>query len=92
MSKTFVLKENNEVIRQAILRAGIKVCICARFNNACWLDYNVGITDSVHGIGYATEDSEDQATVLDFFVSENPNAVYCSDVDEFIAKIKEAES
>lgn len=89
MSKTFVLKENNELVRQRILQAGIKVCVCARFANSCWLEYRAGLSSSVHGVGFATEDSEDQATVLNIYEHDNSDAFYCACVDEFIAMIKE---
>lgn len=91
MCKTIVLKQNNEIIRQKIIKAGIEVCRCAWFTNACWLDYNVGITDSVHGVGYYGDDNEthSQKEELARFVAENKDIVYCDSVDSFIATIKE---
>ena len=90
---TIILKENSEAIRERIKEAGIKVCICARFVDACWLDYNPGITDLVHGVGYYGEDvgTSSQEEECARFLAECREPVFCADVDEFIEKIKESE-
>jgi len=90
---TIVLKQNSPEIRQKIEDAGIELCICTKFKDACWLDYHPGITKSVHGVGYYGEDSftNSQQEELDRFVQEATDPVWCKDVDEFIDKIKEAE-
>lgn len=88
---TIVLKENSKAIREKIQEAGIDVCVCAEFKDACWLDYHPGITSSVHGVGYYGEEADtySQEDALNRFVSESKDLVWCEDVDEFIAKIKE---
>lgn len=91
MSKDFVLKENNEVVRKKIMLASIRVCNCAWFMGSCWLHYSAGISDSVHGLGYPDQLGTSQEQVLKRFEVEFPNAIYCADVDEFIAKIKETQ-
>lgn len=92
--KTFVLKDNSEEIRKTIEDAGIRVCICASFENACWLDYHTSIANGVHGVGYygGETDTNSQEEVLARFVSECKDMVVCKDVDEFIANIKEYEN
>lgn len=91
MSKDFVLKENNEVVRKKIMLSGIEVCNCAWFVGSCWLHYNAELTDSVHGLGYPDEFGTTQEQILKRFETECPDAIYCTDVDEFIAKIKETQ-
>ena len=84
-----VLKENSEEIRDKIKSAGINVCICAQFVDACWLDYhpNVG---SVHGIGFHSDEPYEphtQQEAIDRFLAEATDIVLCKDVEEFITKI-----
>ena len=90
---TIILKENSQAIRERIKEAGIKVCICAGFKDACWLDYHPGITDEVHGVGYYGEEmgTTSQAEECARFLAECRAPVICANVDEFIEKIKETE-
>ena len=86
---TIVLKDNSLAIRKKIRCAGIDVCCCAEFVDACWLDFHPNVTDSVHGLGYYGEETKSQEEELARFQAENPDCYYCKDVDEFIEKIKE---
>ena len=88
---TIILKENSEEIRERIKEAGIKVCVCARFKDACWLDYNPSITDSVHGVGTYGEEVEtySQEEECARFLSECIEPVFCEGVDDFIERIKQ---
>lgn len=88
IDKTFILKENNELIRQKILQAGIEVCRCAWFVDADWLDYHTAVGNGVHGNGYPYEGMTKEATRA-LFLHEVENPVWCSDVDEFIKLILE---
>ena len=88
--KCFILEENNDSIRQKILRAGIGVCRCAWFVDADWLDYHTTI-GVVHGNGYA-DDGMTKEDARALFLHELKNPVWCKDVDEFIEKILEYES
>lgn len=88
---TIILKENSEEIRMKIADAGIDVCRCASFIDACWLDYSPGVTDSVHGVGYyglemGTKSREEECAR---FLAECKEPVFCDGVDEFIETIKE---
>ncbi len=87
--KCFILKENSEEIRQKIRSAGISVCICAEFVDACWLDYSTRVKNGVHGVGYWSEyvGVKSQKAALDLFLCELKNPVWCSSVDEFIDEI-----
>lgn len=89
---TYILKDNSEEIRTQIEKAGISVCPCTKFFNACWLDYATSVANGVHGIGSIGEEIglHSQEEVLNFFVSQCKNPYYCKDVDEFIAKIQES--
>lgn len=89
---TYILKNNSEEIRTQIEKAGINICPCAKFSDACWLDYVTSVSDRVHGVGYGSEELglHSQEEVLNFFVSGCKNPYYCKDVDEFIAKIQES--
>lgn len=89
--ETYVLKENNETIRQKIKDAGIYVCHCASFVDACWLDYSTRVNNGVHGVGYYGEENgtHSQEEELARFITECEHLIYCKDVDEFITKIKE---
>jgi len=87
---TLLLKENNEDIRQTLKNKNIKVCGCASFENALWLDYNGSFTNLVHGVGYCDETC--QATpeqVLIQFIEECDNLKFCKNIKEFITNIKE---
>lgn len=88
--RCILLKENDPAIREKIRNAGIKVCLCAEFEDSCWLDYHPGNTDSVHGVGYPFEFEDSQDNALKRFLAENIDRYVCKDVDEFIAKIKES--
>lgn len=89
---TILLKQNSEAIRESIRQAGIKLCECTRFVDAVWLDYNPGVTDSVHGLGYPMEGMTKEETIA-FIEHEwslyGTRVVECKDVEEFITKIKE---
>jgi hypothetical protein len=84
---TLVFNKNSEEIRKKIEDAGIKLCQCASFVDACWLDYNHGVTDSVHGVGYPYE-NESQAEALARFLYEIKEAHVYSDVEKFIKAVK----
>ncbi len=88
--RCILLKENDPAIREKIREAGIKVCLCAGFDDSIWLDYHPGNTDSVHGVGYPFEFEDSQDNALKRFLAENIDKYVCKDVDEFIAKIKES--
>lgn len=92
-NKTFILKQNSEVIRQKIKDAGIRVCICASFKDACWLDYSTVVANGVHGVGYFGEEVETHSVEEELarFLAECKNPIFCKDVDEFIRLIKEFE-
>ena len=87
--KTLILKDNSKDIISKLKEAGINCCVCCTFN-APWLDFNFGVTNLVHGVGYHDEDegttSEQE---LERFVAECKDPYYCKDVEEFITKIKE---
>jgi len=91
VDKTFILKENSEVIRKKIADAGIRVCICASFVDADWLDYSTVVANGVHGNGYPYEGMTNEETRA-MFLHEVQNPVYCKDVEEFIRLIKEFEA
>lgn len=91
MGQTIVLKENNEITRQKIIKAGIDVCRCAWFTNSCWLVYHVGVCYNVHGAGYIGGETETKSVEEELarFVAENKDIVCCDSVDSFIDTIKE---
>ena len=88
--KTFILKENSESIRKKITDAGIRVCICASFVDADWLDYSTVVANGVHGNGYPYEGMTKEETRA-LFLHEVKNPIWCKDVEEFIRLIKEFE-
>lgn len=85
-SKDFILKDNSEEIREKIKAAGIHVCGCAWFKDACWLWYSTELLRSVHGIKAKNQEEE-----LKWFLNNVPNLVICADVDDFIAHIKQSQ-
>ena len=91
VDKTFILKENSESIRKKITDAGIRVCICASFVDADWLDYSTVVANGVHGNGYPYEGMTKEETRA-LFLHEVKNPVWCKDVEEFIRLIKEFEA
>lgn len=94
VDKTFILKENSESIRKKITDAGIRVCICASFVDADWLDYSTVVANGVHGIGYFGEEvgTHSVEEELARFLAECKNPIFCKDVDEFIRLINEFEA
>lgn len=86
--KTLILKDNGEDIVSKLKEAGINCCTCCTYP-APWLDFNFGVTNLVHGVGYPDEDegttSEQE---LERFVAECKDPYYCKDIEEFIAEIK----
>jgi hypothetical protein len=88
--QTLILKENNSLIREKLLAAGIKCCECCEFK-APWLNYNHAITHLVHGVGYPSgdDDTTTEEQRLAYYVKEGKDFYYCKDVEEFISKIKE---
>ena len=88
--KDFILKNNSEEIREKIKAAGIRVCCCAWFKDACWLHYSTVVANGVHGVGYFDDidNVKSQEEELKSFLSEVRNPVICADVDEFITHIK----
>ena len=46
------IRKNTPELREKLEKLGYKICPCALFYDACWLDTNV---DTVHGIGYSDE-------------------------------------
>ena len=90
VDKTFILKENSESIRKKITDAGIRVCICASFVDADWLDYSTVVANGVHGNGYPYEGMTKEETRA-MFLHEVKNPIWCKDVEEFIRLIKEFE-
>ena len=91
--KDFILKENTEEIREKIKAAGIHVCGCAWFKDACWLHYSTAVANGVHGVGYFDDDDKvkSQEEELKSFLSEVQNPIFCADVDDFIAHIKQSQ-
>ena len=89
--KTFVLKQNSAEIRKKIEDEGIPVCICASFEESCWLDFSTRVNNGVHGVGYWGEDvdTHSQEEALARFTIEASNLVVCDSVEEFIKNIKE---
>ena len=92
-NKTFIFKQNSEEIRQRIKDAEIRVCVCASFKDACWLDYSTRVNNGVHGVGFYGEEDEtrSQEEELARFLAECRKPIFCKDVDEFIRLIKEFE-
>ena len=90
-SCAILLKQNSPEIRQAIRDAGISVCICAGFVDACWLDYHVGLGAhfDVHGLGYGDETMSGEEAIA-MFLYETDEIVECESVEDFITKIKES--
>ena len=86
-----VLKDNSKQIRDKIESAGIHVCVCAKFRDACWLDYHPCILKEVHGVGYWGEEARthSQQEELDRFVATVRDPIWCNNVYEFIDKIKQ---
>ena len=91
VDKTFILNENSESIRKKITDAGIRVCICASFAGADWLDFSTTVNNGVHGVGYPYEGMTKDET-LALYQHEVKNHIWCKDVDEFINLIKEFEN
>lgn len=93
-SKDFILKENTEEIREKIKAAGIHVCGCAWFKDACWLHYSTELIKSVHGVGYFIEKDQvnGQKEELKSFLSKVQNPIFCVDVGDFIAHIKQSQN
>lgn len=91
-SKDFILKENTEEIRQKIKAAGIHVCGCAWFKDACWLHYSTAVANGVHGVGYfdGIDNVKSQEEELARYMREVRNPVICDNVEEFIANIKQS--
>jgi hypothetical protein len=89
--KCFILKENGEANRRRIENAGIRVCPCAKYADADWLDYHTSVANGVHGNGYPYEGMTKEETRA-LFLYEVQNPVYCNDVGEFIRLIKEFEA
>jgi len=87
----YVLKDNSPEIRKQIEDAGIHVCICAEFKDACWLDYLTNL-NNVHGVGYWGEGTNSQKEELERFVSESKNLIWCNSVEEFITDIKKSKN
>ena len=88
-----VLKENTPEIRRKILDSGISVCVCAEFNDSCWLDFHPNLVKDfkvmhVHGVGYPYE-GETKESTLAIFLHEAKDPYFCKDVDEFIKMVKE---
>ena len=86
-----LLRQNSSDIRDRIREAGIDVCACASFKGAVWLSFTPGNTDSVHGIGYPYEGmtSEETLSFIEYDWREHgTEIVECSDVDEFIDRIR----
>ena len=46
------IRKNTPGLRENLEKLGYKICPCALFYDACWLDTNL---DTVHGIGYSDE-------------------------------------
>lgn len=93
-SKDFILKENTEEIREKIKAAGIHVCGCAWFKDACWLHYSTAVANGVHGVGYFDDidNVKSQEEELARYMREVRNPIFCTDVDEFIARIKQSQN
>ena len=84
---TYILIENSEEIRQKILDAGIGVCVCASFKDACWLVFHTSIHGKeVHGVGYYGEETntKTQGQELLRFQEECKDPCWCIGVDDFI--------
>ena len=92
--RTFILKDNSEAIREKIKAAGIRVCGCAWFKDACWLHYSTAVANGVHGVGYFddTDNVKNTEEELARFLNDVNKAVFCTDVDVFIEEIKEFEN
>lgn len=87
--ETLILKSNNEDIRQTLKNNNIKVCRCASYENALWLNYNGSVTNLVHGVGYSDETClAPPEQVLECFIKECDSPKFCKDITEFISEIK----
>lgn len=87
--ETLILKSNSKKIRKTLRRNNIKVCICASFENALWLDYNGSVTNLVHGVGYCDETCPaTPEQVLERFIKECESPHFCDNIQEFISEIK----
>ena len=63
------IRKNTPELREKLEKLGYKICPCAYFYDACWLDTNV---DTIHGIGYADETYPiSQEEQLKRFLAEN---------------------
>lgn len=90
---TLILKENSEDIRQTLKNNNIKVCRCASFPNALWLDYNSSVTNLVHGVGYCDETCPaTPEQVLECFIKECEEPHFCNNIQEFINEIKKQQN
>jgi len=93
--KDFILKENTEEIREKIKAAGIHVCGCAWFKDACWLWYSPELLRSVHGVRYFADDDKEknqEEYLKKSFLSILQNPIICDNVEEFIARIKQSQN
>ena len=90
---TFILKQNSESIRKQIEEAGIHVCICCSFRDACWLHYGTSVPNGVHEVGCYSDDvgTKNQEEALALFLHECTDPVWCNSTEEFIEKIKQFE-
>lgn len=91
--ETLILKSNSKKIRRTLRKNHIKVCICAAFPNALWLNYNDSITNLVHGVGYSDETCpETPEQVLECFIKECESPHFCNNIQEFINEIKKQQN
>lgn len=86
---TYVYKHNTETVRNALGKAGVKLCRCCSFKNAVWLSFS-GVTDMVHGEGYSDETDGNRTVdeVIKRFENDCNDICYCHSIDEFINNIK----
>lgn len=86
---TYVYKHNTETVRNALEKAGIKLCQCCSFKNAVWLSFS-GVTDMVHGVGYSDETDGNRTVdeVLTWFKKDCNDIYYCNSIRTFINSIK----
>lgn len=86
--ETLILKENSPQIRELIKQHGIDVCSCCESKGSLWLNYNNGVTKSVHGVGYPDEweNLTPQQEILRY-LEEVEDPIFCIDVNDFIVNI-----
>lgn len=91
--ETLILKSNSKETRRTLRKNHIKVCKCAAFPDALWLDYNDSVTNLVHGVGYCDETcpATPEQVILQF-IKECEEPHFCNNIQDFINEIKKQQN